>query len=77
MFATFFDTKRVNLDLTSTVPNLVHPTRHYEDTGDLVQELVNARVWGGIHYREAVEAGVDLGHDVARWSLKRYFRPEK
>jgi hypothetical protein len=77
VFATFFDTKRIEVDLTSMVPNLTHTTRHYQRTSDLVQEMVNARVWGGIHYRQSVEAGVDLGQQVARWTLKRYFRPEK
>jgi hypothetical protein len=38
--------------------------------------MVNARMWGGIHYRQSIEAGVDLGQQVARWTLKRYFRPE-
>jgi hypothetical protein len=76
VFATFFDTKRIDVDLTSTVPNLLHPTRHYERTDDLVQEIINARVWGGVHYRQSVEMGAVLGRKVARWALKRYFRPE-
>jgi hypothetical protein len=77
VFATFFHTKWIQIELTSTVANLLHPTRHYETTSDLVQEMVNARVWGGIHYRQSVEVGVDLGQNVARWTLKRYFRREK
>jgi hypothetical protein len=76
VLATFFDTKRIEVDLTSTVANLTQPTRHYERTSDLVQEIVNARVWGGVHYRQSVEAGADLGQRVARWALKRFFRPE-
>jgi hypothetical protein len=75
VFAKFFDTKRIEIDLTSTVPNLAQPTRHYERSSDLVQEMVNARVWGGVHYRQSVEAGVDVGQQVARWALKRFFRP--
>ena len=76
VFAAFFGTKRIEVDLTSTVPNLLHPTRHYAHTGDLVQEMVNARVWGGVHYRQSAEAGVDLGQQVARWALKRFFQTE-
>ena len=76
VFATFFDTRRIEVGLTSTVANLTHATHHYQRTGDLVQEMVNARVWGGIHYRQSVEAGVDVGQNVARWTLKRFFRPE-
>jgi hypothetical protein len=75
VFASFFDTKRIEVDLTSTVANLANPTRHYQRTDDLVHEIVNARVWGGVHYRQSVEVGVDLGQRVARWTLKRYFRP--
>jgi PAP2 superfamily len=76
VLAAFFGTNRINLDLTSAVPNLTHPTRHYDRVTDLVQEIVNARVWGGIHYRESVAKGVDLGRKVAQWTLKRYFLPE-
>jgi hypothetical protein len=73
VFARFFDTKRIEVDLTSTV---TQTTRHYQHTGDLVHEMGNARVWGGVHYRQSVEAGVDVGQQVARWALKRFFRPE-
>jgi hypothetical protein len=41
-----------------------------------VHEIVDARVWGGIHYRESVAKGAVLGRKVARWTLKRYFLPE-
>ena len=77
MFATFLGTKRIEVDLTSTVPNLTHPTRHYERTSDLVREIINARVWGGLHFRHSSETGVDLGRNVARWALKRFFQPER
>ncbi len=73
VFATFLGTNQINVDLTSTVPNLLHPTRHYTRVVDLVQEIVNARVWGGIHYRESVVKGVVLGRKVAQWTLKQYF----
>ncbi len=43
---------------------------------DLVQEIVNARVWGGIHYRESVVKGVNIGRKVAHWTLQRYFLTE-
>ncbi len=76
VFTAFLDTNRIDIDLMSTVPNLAHPTRHYERVTDLVGEIVNARVWGGIHYRESVVKGVDLGRKVAHWTLQRYFLPE-
>ena len=37
---------------------------------------MNARVWGGIHFRDATVKGVALGRKVAHWTLKRYFLAE-
>jgi hypothetical protein len=42
---------------------------------DLQEQIVNARVWAGLHYRGSVRAGVQVGTDVARWTLGRYFAP--
>ena len=49
------------------------PQRHYERATDLTQEVMNARVWGGIHFRDATVKGIALGEKVADWTLKRYF----
>jgi PAP2 superfamily len=75
VFAAYFGTNRIEIDLTSTIPNLTRSTRHYARVTDLVQEIIDARVWGGIHYRVSVVKGVDLGRRVAHWTLQRYFQP--
>jgi hypothetical protein len=41
----------------------------------MTNEVDNARVWGGLHFRSSVEAGVELGTDVVRYDLSRNFRP--
>jgi hypothetical protein len=76
VFATFFGTNRIEIDLTSTVPNLTQPRRHYTRVADLLEEVMNARVWGGIHFRDATLKGAVMGRKVANWTLKRYFLPE-
>jgi hypothetical protein len=76
VLAAFFGTNRIELDLTSTAPNLLQPQRHYERATDLTQEVMNARVWGGIHFRDATIKGVALGRKVTHWTLKRYFLVE-
>ena len=48
-------------------------TRSYRSFDEAVDEVVDARVWSGIHFRKADEDGAELGHEVARDSLKRYF----
>jgi hypothetical protein len=77
VFAAFLGTKRIEVDLTSTVPGLAQATRHYARVGDLVREIENARVWGGVHYRESVVQGSVLGRKVAQWTLARYFQPQR
>jgi len=76
VFATFFGTHEINVDLSSSVANLTSPTRHYDRVSDLLTEIVNARVWGGLHYRGSGVEGVELGRKVAHWSLERFFRAE-
>jgi hypothetical protein len=77
VLASFFRTNRIELDLTSTAPNLLQPQRHYERVADLTQEIMNARVWGGIHFRDATIKGLTTGRKVAHWTLKRYFLAER
>ena len=40
---------------------------------DLEYEVGNARIWGGIHFRSAVDDGVDIGKRVANWVLAHHF----
>jgi hypothetical protein len=50
-------------------------TQHFNDVDDIQDQVVDARVWLGFHFRNSVEQGEKLGNDVARWELKRYFKP--
>ncbi|MFC7530899.1 vanadium-dependent haloperoxidase [Actinoplanes sp. GCM10030250] len=65
--------RRLNLTLGSTaVPGA---TRHYESGTALRADVVNARIWLGIHFRTADTAARTLGVDLADWSSRHYFRP--
>jgi hypothetical protein len=70
--ADFFDTKRVTITLTSTVTNT---SRTFLSTDDMIREIIDARVWAGIHYRTSVVHGAVIGRQVAHWVSKRYFLP--
>jgi hypothetical protein len=50
-------------------------TRTYERASDLRSEVANARVWGGLHYRNSTTAGLVLARKVTRWTLRRFFKP--
>jgi hypothetical protein len=39
------------------------------------EEIINARVWSGIHFRTADEQGATIGKQVAHWSRTHFFHP--
>ena len=49
-------------------------TRVFERTEDLRAEIINARVYGGMHFRSSVEVGAVIGEFVADW-IAFSFRP--
>ena len=48
-------------------------TRNYDRLSDAVDEIVDARVWSGIHFRIADVQGAKIGRDVARWRRDHAF----
>jgi hypothetical protein len=50
-------------------------TRHYATVAELVDEVGNARIWGGLHYRSSIDAGNRIAERVVRHNLDRNFRP--
>ena len=62
------------IDLDMDAAN-IGVTRHYETRDDLLTEVGNARIWGGLHHRFSVEAGLHLAHRVVNLNLSRNFQP--
>jgi hypothetical protein len=67
----FNGTKKVRFALDSAVTGT---TDVFGETSDLRAEIINARVYGGMHYRNSVEVGATLGEQVADWVAANYFR---
>jgi hypothetical protein len=68
-----FHTRQLQLTLISTaVPGA---ERHYDTGSALRQDVVNARVWLGIHFRTADTVSRDIGRRLAAWTLDHYFQP--
>ncbi|MFI6106536.1 vanadium-dependent haloperoxidase [Streptomyces sp. NPDC051310] len=65
-----FGTSRVDLNIPSASTGT---TRHYEYAEDYIRDVIDARVWAGIHTRTADVVGSTVGERVAAWSLRRYF----
>jgi vanadium-dependent haloperoxidase-like protein len=68
---------RVDLNITSAAAGLPGPplTRHYEFAADLNRDVVDARVWSGIHFRTADVVGSAIGTQVGDWAMDHYFQP--
>lgn len=62
--------QRVRFSATSTSSGT---TRSYRSFDDAVDEVVDARVYSGIHFRKADEDGAQVGRDVADHALDRSF----
>ncbi len=70
----FFGSKLVNITLTSTATGT---SRTFNKTEHLINEIIEARIYGGMHYRTSCEHGVEMGKKVAKWVAKHYFQPLK
>jgi hypothetical protein len=68
----FYGTKKIRITLSSTVTDT---TRSFDNTDELIKEIVDARVFGGMHYRSSGKHGVVIGKKVAKWMKQNYFRP--
>jgi hypothetical protein len=70
----FFGTDRVAFSATSTKSGT---TRSFTRLSDVLREMINARVWAGIHFRTADVQGAELGAKVARYEHRHYFQPRR
>lgn len=69
--AEYLGTEDIDVDLISVAAPGV--TRHYETASALDDEVINARMYLGIHFRTADAKGVALGQQTAQFALSHYF----
>ena len=72
-FRDFFGTDKVGFDIHSG--RFPGQPRHFDRFSHALKEVIDARVWGGIHFRTADVQGAVLGKKVAHWLKKHYFQP--
>ncbi len=72
----FFGTDAMTFSITTTnVDPTVQDTRTYQRFSDAAQDVVNARVYSGVHFRFADEAARIQGRQVADWAFGNFLRP--
>ena len=67
----FFGTDKIPF---SAFSNKSCTTRSFDRFSDALKEVIDARVWGGIHFRTADVQGAVLGNKVAHYLKRHYFR---
>ncbi len=68
----FFGTDKIGF---SAFSNKSCTTRSFDRFSDALKEVIDARVWAGIHFRTADTQGAVLGNKVAHYLNRHYFQP--
>jgi len=66
----YFDTDEIAYSVTSTVTGTTHS---FDSFQDVVEEVDNARIYGGMHFHHSVKEGNRLGRRVANYILAHKF----
>lgn len=69
----FFGTDKVEFDAFSS--RFPGQPRHFDRFSQALKEIIDARVWGGIHFRTADVQGAVIGKKVAHWLRMHAFQP--
>jgi len=71
----FFGTDEMTFYVTSSrFPGELH---YFNRFSDAISELIEARIWAGLHVRTADEQAATLGQKVARHTRVHYFEPPR
>jgi chaperone required for assembly of F1-ATPase len=73
--ALFFGTDEMTFSVTTTNPLAVQQTRTYSRFSDAAEEVVNARILEGIHFRFADTVARKQGRHVAQWAFGHFLQP--
>jgi hypothetical protein len=70
----FFGSDQAEFDITSTgIGPGTGSTRHYSHFTDVIGDMIEARILGGLHFRRADVNGAALGRSVAEFVDANYF----
>jgi hypothetical protein len=77
VLASVLKTQTINIDAPGATSGATTLTtsQHFNTVQDLLQNVADARVWAGLHYRFSTTAGVTLGTQVSQYDLQHNFQP--
>ncbi len=72
---TFFGTKQITIAFTPVAPGYTAGQLTHDSTDDMIEQVIEGRIFGGMHYRTSGRHGAIIGRKVANWLAKHYFQP--
>ncbi|NOT56936.1 MAG: vanadium-dependent haloperoxidase [Deltaproteobacteria bacterium] len=63
--------------LTTTSDTAPGVARSWTNIDDFMQEVANARIYDGVHYRTSTEVGTEMGKKIGQLVAAKYFQPLK
>jgi len=72
-----FGTDEISFSVDSNVTGLVNPVKTYSRFSAALTEVLDARIYGGMHYRNSTRVGANMGKQVSRYTTRHFFRPRK
>jgi hypothetical protein len=78
--ASFFGRNDLNWTISTSkaaVPQLVKTERTYDHVNRAMREIGDARVWAGLHWRQSIRHGAQIGRRVSAYVTKHLFQPTK
>lgn len=60
---------------TMTSTTALGVTRSFVRLSDYVTEVINARIFDGVHYRSSGDARAEMGRKIGEYTVENYFRP--
>src|SRR3954451_15662184 len=58
---------------STTAPGVTH---RWTDLGAFSDEIANARIWAGFHYRFSTRVGTDMGRRIGEYVMKNVMQPQ-
>ncbi len=77
MLRLFFRTDRMDFSVKTTHPLVASPEQFYHRFSEAAEEVVDARIILGIHFRSADEQARRLGQRIALWTIIKELGPTR
>jgi hypothetical protein len=71
----FFGTDELTFSITTLAAAAIQKTRVYHRFSDVIQDVINVRIYQGIHFRFADEVAARTGKQSADWVHAHFFKP--